>query len=79
MLQQGQYKYEYTYDAEHDRVQSVKSDTKDYGYTRWYEYEEGLVLRSEEEVIDIFDNLREQVEIVEENEGCVDYTDSFRY
>ena len=70
VLQQGQYKYEYTYDAEHDRVQSVKSDTKDYGYTRWYEYEEGLVLRSEEEVIDIFDNLREQVEIVEENKGC---------
>ena len=70
-LAQGNYTYSYSYDSEHDRVSSVKTDTRIYTYKSWYEYEEGLVLREEEEVASIFEGVRRQIEKIEEAEGCI--------
>ena len=66
-LEQGQYVYEYAYDAEKERIQQIKTDTKDYHYDVWYEYTEKADVVGDSELQDTFDHLIDKVKKKEEN------------
>ncbi|MDF9824489.1 hypothetical protein M2475_000793 [Breznakia sp. PF5-3] len=62
-LQKGAYVYDYTYDAQGERVKQIKSDIRECPMTLWYDYTLSLEFDdvSEKEVEDSFDILRDQV------------------
>ncbi|MGX8851070.1 DUF6531 domain-containing protein [Amedibacillus sp. YH-ame10] len=68
-LEQGQFTYEYTYDAEKERIQQVITDTKDYHYDQWYNYSEPLDVVGNLEIEDTFKNLREQAKKKQHNQN----------
>lgn len=64
--------YEYTYDAEKERIQQIVTDTKDYHYDVWYDYRVKLDVTSEEEITNTFENLRNQARKKQENGNVCD-------
>ena len=66
-LKQGQYIYQYKYDANNERIESKKIDSKEYHYDKWYDYVEEIVVVSKEEFEDTFDRIKAQIEIKESN------------
>ena len=66
-LEQGQFTYDYSYDAEKERVQQVRTDTKDYHYDQWYTYSEPLDVVSDSKIEDTFKNLKEQAKKKQKN------------
>lgn len=71
-LDQDRYVYDYKYDAENERVQQIKTDTKDYHYDQWYDYNESLELVEDKEIDDVFKNLQEQVKKKKKNNDVCD-------
>ncbi|MEG0664744.1 MAG: hypothetical protein RR483_06565, partial [Clostridia bacterium] len=66
-LEQGQFIYDYKYDAEKERISQKKTDTKDYHYDQWYNYSEPLDVVGDLEIEDTFKNLKEQAKKKQDN------------
>ena len=78
-LQQGQYTYDYKYDAEKERISQKRTDTKDYHFDQWYTYSEQLPVVSDETIKTTFASLKEQVREKKSNGNVCSYIASDSY
>ncbi len=78
-LQQGQFTYDYKYDAENERISQTRKDTKDYHFDEWYSYREDLPTISDSQIKNVFENVKKQVSKKQKNGNVCSYiaTDSY--